>query len=132
MSQVFCTLQEAAKTLNANEDEIQALLARGVLQEFRDGPHRLLKEADVGALALKCRQRRADPPSSPARTRTSVPSRRRKAEDRGQKTEDRKRTTDDQTAASAVRRRPSAGSRPPASRIGPRSRRPCASGSGPA
>ncbi len=53
MSHMFCTLQEAAQTLNASEDEIRALLERGLLREFREGPHRLLKETDVDALARK-------------------------------------------------------------------------------
>lgn len=59
MSHMFCTLQEAAQRLNASEDQIQALLQRGLLQEFREGPHRLVKEADVDALARKQAQRRA-------------------------------------------------------------------------
>lgn len=50
MSRMFCTLKEAAETLHASEDQIQALLEQGLLHEFREGPHRLLKEADVGAL----------------------------------------------------------------------------------
>ncbi len=58
MSHMFCTLQEAAQTLNASEDQIRALLERGLLQEFREGQHCLLKEADVGALARRQRQRR--------------------------------------------------------------------------
>jgi hypothetical protein len=58
MSHMFCTRQEAARTLNASEDQIQALLDRGLLQEFREGQHCLLKEADVGALARRQRQRR--------------------------------------------------------------------------
>lgn len=58
MSHMFCTLQEAAQTLNASEDQIQALLEQGLLREFREGPHRLLKEADVGALAREQAQRR--------------------------------------------------------------------------
>jgi len=74
MSHMFCTLQEAARTLNASEDQIKALLERGLLHEFREGPHCLLKEADVGALALRQRQRRE--PSSPAAppTRAGQPS----------------------------------------------------------
>jgi excisionase family DNA binding protein len=64
MSHMFCTLQEAAQTLNTSEDEIQALLERGLLREFREGPHRLLKEADVGALARQQAQCRE--PKSPA------------------------------------------------------------------
>ena len=58
MSHMFCTRREAAQTLNASEDQIKALLEQGLLQEFRQGPHRLLREADVDALALKQRQRR--------------------------------------------------------------------------
>lgn len=50
MSRMFCTVKEAAETLNASEDQINALLERGILHEFRQGPHRLLREADVGAL----------------------------------------------------------------------------------
>lgn len=70
MSHMFCTLQEAARTLNTSEDQIEALLASGLLQEFREGQHCLLKEADVGALAQRQRQRRgagagARPPQSP-------------------------------------------------------------------
>ncbi len=58
MSHMFCTLREAAQTLNASEDQMKDLLEQGLLQEFRQGSHRLLKEADVDALALKQRQRR--------------------------------------------------------------------------
>jgi len=35
MSHMFCTLQEAAQTLNASEDQIRALLEKVLLQEFR-------------------------------------------------------------------------------------------------
>ena len=59
MSHMFCTLQEAARTLDASEDQIKALLERGLLQEFRTGPHCLLKEADVDDLARRQRQRRS-------------------------------------------------------------------------
>jgi hypothetical protein len=55
---MFCTLQEAAQTLNTSEDRIKDLLEKGLLHEFRQGPHCLLKEAEVGALALQQRQRR--------------------------------------------------------------------------
>jgi len=64
MSHMFCTLQEAARTLNASEDQIKALLEKGLLQEFRAGRHCLLKEADVGALARRLRQRRSAEPAS--------------------------------------------------------------------
>jgi excisionase family DNA binding protein len=53
MSRMFCTVKEAAETLNASEDQINTLLERGILHEFRQGPHRLLREADVGALDLR-------------------------------------------------------------------------------
>ncbi len=70
MSHMFCTLQEAAQTLNTTEDQIKALLEKGLLREFREGPHCLLKEADVGALALQQRQHREPaspvPPPTPA------------------------------------------------------------------
>ncbi len=78
MSHMFCTLREAAQTLNASEDQIKALLERGLLQEFRQGPHRLLREADVGALALKQRELRERPsptaPSQDHRVKTSRPA----------------------------------------------------------
>lgn len=67
MSRIFCTLKEAAETLHASEDQIQALLERGLLHEFREGPHRLLKEEDVGALASVGQHRvpTSPPASSP-------------------------------------------------------------------
>jgi excisionase family DNA binding protein len=74
MSHMFCTLQEAAETLNASEDQIQALLERGLLQEFREGPHRLLKEADVDALARKQAQRRDQESPAPPPTQAEGPS----------------------------------------------------------
>jgi hypothetical protein len=49
---MFCTLQEAAQTLHASEDQINALVERGILPEFREGPHRLLREADIDVLDL--------------------------------------------------------------------------------
>jgi hypothetical protein len=52
MSRMFCTVKQAAETLHASEDQINALLERGILHEFRQGPHRLLREADVSALDL--------------------------------------------------------------------------------
>ncbi len=73
MSHMFCTLQEAAQTLNASEDQIRALLERGLLQEFREGPYRLLKEADVDALARKQAQRRAPEAPAPPRGESSSP-----------------------------------------------------------
>jgi excisionase family DNA binding protein len=52
MSRMFCTVKEAAETLHASEDQIKALLEQGILPEFRQGPHRLLRTADIGALDL--------------------------------------------------------------------------------
>ena len=118
MSRMFCTLKEAAQTLHASEDQIEALLDSGILPEFREGPHRLLREADVGALALKRRRRsktqraarpqtRAKRPSSSpdGKTKASGPAERRlprsstvaprrprsrQRENRGQRAEDRR------------------------------------------
>lgn len=52
MTRMFCTVAEAARTLNTGEDQIRALVERGILQEFREGPHRFLREADIDALDL--------------------------------------------------------------------------------
>lgn len=52
MSRMFCTVKEAAEALHASEDQINTLVERGILHEFRQGPHRLLRLADVGALGL--------------------------------------------------------------------------------
>jgi excisionase family DNA binding protein len=71
---MFCTLKEAAETLNASEDQINTLLERGILHEFRQGPHRLLREADVDALDLRRGHRpEAQPPAQPP-VRTKRPS----------------------------------------------------------
>lgn len=83
MSRMFCTVKEAAETLHASEDQINTLLERGILHEFRQGPHRLLREADVGALDL-IRERGPDaqgpaeppvptPPPSPHRSGRTPP-----------------------------------------------------------
>ncbi len=75
MSRMFCTLKEAAETLHASEDQIQALLEKGLLREFREGPHRLLKEADVGALAAVGQQRAERPPAAePAEIQRAFPA----------------------------------------------------------
>ena len=67
MSRMFCTLKEAAETLNTSEDQINTLLERGILHEFRQGPHRLLREADIDALDLRREHRiiEAQPPAQP-------------------------------------------------------------------
>lgn len=60
----FCTLKEAAEQLAATPEQMETLLRRGVLREFRDGPHRLLRTADVAAIA-EARDRRDDRPGRP-------------------------------------------------------------------
>jgi excisionase family DNA binding protein len=47
----FCTLKEAAERLDATQDQIEDLLRKGILREFRDGSRRLLRAADVAAIA---------------------------------------------------------------------------------
>ena len=74
MVRMFCTLKEAAETLHANEDLIEALLQRGVLREFREGPHRLIKEADVGELAGRQDREHRDRQQSRAPVHTGRPS----------------------------------------------------------
>ncbi len=48
---MFCSLKEAAERLQVSEGEVEAMLRQGTLREFREGPHRLVKAAEVGALA---------------------------------------------------------------------------------
>ncbi|MEN6338190.1 MAG: hypothetical protein ABFE01_28365 [Phycisphaerales bacterium] len=60
----FCTLQEAAERLNTSQEQIETLLSRGMLREFRNGPHRLLRTADVGAI-LAARTRRLERQGQP-------------------------------------------------------------------
>ncbi len=50
MTRMFCTLREAAKELRTTEEHIETMLSEGILREFREGPHRLVRAADVGAL----------------------------------------------------------------------------------
>jgi hypothetical protein len=72
MSRMFCTVKEAAETLHASEDQINTLLERGILHEFRQGPHRLLRLADVGALGLiRERGPQVQPPAEPPSPRRS-------------------------------------------------------------
>jgi hypothetical protein len=94
MSRMFCTLQEAAETLHANEEQIRTLVEQGVLHEFREGPHRLLKEAEIGALALvqQCRSEAPQPLAAPKDAhRPPARPRARRREDRRHRTEDRRR-----------------------------------------
>jgi len=73
----FCTLQEAAERLNTTQEQIESLLSRGVLREFRNGQHRLLRTADVGAiLAAKTRRlERQGQPLGPDASRPNAPQR---------------------------------------------------------
>ena len=90
MSRMFCTVQQAAATLQASEEQINALLERGILPEFRQGPHRLLRTADVGALDLlrvrgpQARHRRShrSPPRRPRAAAAGRPRTRALREDR--------------------------------------------------
>lgn len=71
----FCTLQEAAERLNTTPAHIEKLLSKGLLREFRDGPHRLLRTADVGAI-LAARTRRLErqgQPLGPDASRLGLP-----------------------------------------------------------
>ena len=65
MVRMFCTLKEAAGRLNADPDEIEAMLNEGTLPEFREGPHRLVKTADVGALSAARNGRVPEPDWAP-------------------------------------------------------------------
>jgi len=51
MVHTFCTLKEAAETLHVSEEQVEAILQNGILREFREGSYRLLKAAEVDALA---------------------------------------------------------------------------------
>jgi len=63
MVRVFCTLMEAAETLGITPTRLDAMISEGTLREFRDGPNRFLKVADVEALE---RQPRRKPRPEPA------------------------------------------------------------------
>jgi len=60
----FCSVKEAAERLDATEDQIENLLRKGMLREFRDGPHRLLRTADIGAIVM-ARNRRLERQGQP-------------------------------------------------------------------
>ena len=51
MTRMFCTLGEAAQELHTTEEQIETMLGEGILPEFREGAHRLVRAADVGVLA---------------------------------------------------------------------------------
>jgi hypothetical protein len=52
MAQMFCTLKQAADKLETTEAQIEVMLTSGILREFRDGPRRLLKVADLADVAV--------------------------------------------------------------------------------
>ncbi len=86
MSRMFCTLQEAARTLHASEDQINALVEHGILQEFREGPHRLLRESDIDVLdGLRPKMEDA---GGPSRGNFALGNPEQRTEDREQKVED--------------------------------------------
>lgn len=89
MARMFCTLKEAAERLRVDMDAVEALLGDGTLREFREGSHRLVREADVGALAA-VRKRSVNAPQQPrlrvcagqpAATRRPLPQASRSATD---------------------------------------------------
>jgi len=55
----FCTLEEAAERLHTSPIQIERLIDKGLLREFRDGAHRLLRTTDVDALVV-ARNRRLE------------------------------------------------------------------------
>lgn len=73
MIRKFCSVKEAAERLDATEDQIENLLSKGMLREFRNGPHRLLRTADVGAIVVARNRRleRQGQPRTPATTGAS-------------------------------------------------------------
>ena len=128
----FCTLQEAAERLDITAEQIESLLSKGMLHEFRDGPHRLLRTAEVGAIVAgrirrlerqgqPLTQSTARPPSTPRddssasdRTRgVRLPRAPNAAPQTSRRDAARPRT------APAVRQRRDLGSRAPARRSAP-------------
>jgi excisionase family DNA binding protein len=72
MVRKFCTLEEAAERLNTTQEQIENLLRKGVLREFRNGSHRLLRTADVGAI-VAARTRRLERQGQPVTRSTPRP-----------------------------------------------------------
>ncbi len=72
MVREFCTLEEAAERLHTSQTQIERLIDKGLLREFRDGTHRLLRAADVGAI-LAARNRQLERQSQSTTTTTSRP-----------------------------------------------------------
>lgn len=82
MARMFCTLKEAAERLRVDVDAVEALLGDGTLREYREGSYRLVREADVGALAAVRKRSIGGPqvgPGCPAPTRRPLPQARRSA-----------------------------------------------------
>ena len=50
---MFCTLEEAAEKLQTTTAEVEMMVANGTFREFRDGATRLVKSADVEAMAAR-------------------------------------------------------------------------------
>jgi hypothetical protein len=51
MVRMFCTLRQAADKLKTTEAEVEAMVGKGVLREFREGSTRLVKISDLAAAA---------------------------------------------------------------------------------
>jgi len=51
MVRMFCTLRQAADKLKTTQAEVEAMVGKGVLREFREGPTRLVKISDLAAVA---------------------------------------------------------------------------------
>lgn len=77
MVREFCTLEEAAERLHTSQAQIERLIDKGLLREFRDGTHRLLRAADVGAI-LAARNRQLERQSQSTTTATSQPGAKRR------------------------------------------------------
>jgi hypothetical protein len=71
---MFCTLEEAAERLETTVVEIERMIDNVVLREFRDGPGRFVKTADIEAAAHPCTTavRHARPAHLPSASRAHV------------------------------------------------------------
>lgn len=100
MVREFCTLEEAAERLHTSQTQIERLIDKGLLREFRDGTHRLLRAADVGAI-LAARNRQLERQSQSTTTTTSQPGARRRKLDSADDPELETRPHKDQENAAA-------------------------------
>lgn len=50
MVRMFCTLRQAADKLKTTQAEVEAMVGKGVLREFREGSTRLVKISDLAAV----------------------------------------------------------------------------------